>query len=318
MPATEEKVLKIKDFNIRLGTIFQVTPKYDGNAPDGFRKERTTKHLAEYGKNREAVPFDEYKKVWDTGLYKTSPCFQGMDPNEVDKLVDMLQKEVVGPLEERLGENALSYRLSKENKFWDEYGIDLYRGRIFNTNEPDHLLALYEAILHGKLCPIGQESSPFYKSAQFCVEDKEEAVSVRQKEDNLDIKAAGLFHSLSNDPKKLQLALNYIGLRGLDSKNFKPEVAVSAFKIFMDHKDDGYANKEMFIEAASMANTKFGYKELYYYQLLQELYKKRKVTKEFENYKLGDIELGNSLKEAASKISKDPTLETKIDALKKE
>lgn len=311
---TQEEVLNIKDFNIKIGTIFQVAPKYDGNAPDGFRKARTTKFLTTAGMNREAIPFNTFKNVWDTGLYKGSPVFEGMDSNEVEELVEKLERLIVEPLEERLGEGRLSYK--ETNNYWDDYGIDLYRGKIFNTSKPEELLALYEAIIHGKLCPMGQESSPFYKSAQFCVEDKEEALSVKHKEDLLDIKATGLFHTLATkEPKKLQLALNYVGVRGIDSKNFKEEVAASAFKIFIDHKDDGYANKNMFIEAASMANTKQGYNILYYYKILQDLFRKKKITKEFENYKINDENLGTSLKQAAEIVAKKQDLQTEVLAL---
>lgn len=312
--AINTNVLKYKDFNIKIGTIFQVTPKYDGNAPDGFRKERTTKYLTTSGMNKEAVRFDTSKNVWDTGLYKSSPVFDGMDEKEVEQLVNSVQELIVNPLEDRLGEGRLSYQES--NDYWLDYGFDLYRGKIFNTSKPEELLALYEAIIHGKLCPVGQDSSPFYKSADFTIEDKAEAVSVKQKEDNLDIKATGLYYSFdTSEPKKLQLILNYVGLRGMDGKNFKKEVAASAFKVFIDHKEDGFANKEMFIEAASMANTKQGYNELYYYSLLQELFRKKKITKEFENFKLNDENLGNSLKIAAETVAKNQDLQNEILAL---
>lgn len=315
---TKEKLspnsLKVKDITIEKGCIYQVSPKYDGSAPDGFKKERTTKFLSSHGKNIEAVPFDTRMGVWDTGLYEESPCYAGMPKVEVKRLVNSLQESIVKPIEARLGIGKLDYK--EENTFWLDYGIDLHRGRIFNTEQPDQLLQLFQVAIHGKVAPKGSDSNPNYREAQFCVENKEEAKTIQQENDTLEINAMGSFYSLLKGEKDvLALVMNYVGIPLPGGKNLDEQVAASAFKVFVDHKSDGYTNKTNFLKAVKLSGEKTGYKELAFYEKIQKLIRKKKIEKERENFLLDGDVLGTNPKEIAKKVARNAELQERILAL---
>lgn len=306
--------LQVKDISIEKGNIYQVSPKYDGSAPDGFKEHRTTKYLAEYGMNIEAVPFDKDMGVWDTGLYEESPCYAGMPADEVKRLVNTARQNIVEPLEKTLGKGKLDYKA--DNDYWLDYGVKLHRGRIFNTERPDHLLELFQVALHGKVSPKGQDSNPNYRYAQFSIENKEQAKTVQQENDSLDIQAAGMFYSLLNgDTELLSLVMNYVGIPIPGGKEMDKQLASSAFKMYVDDKKNAYQNKKNFISAVELGSEKNGYQELSFYQKVQKLVRTKKITKEREMYVIGEEQLGTNLKEVAKTIAKNPKLQELIVAL---
>lgn len=305
--------IKINEFEIKLGTIYQVMPKYDGSAPDGWRKERTTKALAPWGKNIEAIPFHENMKVWDTGLYKDSPVFKFKKEEEVQQIVDFVQENIVSKLEGNFyNKGTLDHRDNKDS-YWDNYGIELYNGRIFNTDDPKQLLDLYLSIVHGKLCPKGKaESSPYYPFAQYTVENKEQSKSVKQENELITMEAMGLFYSLLNSSKKnLKLVLNYVGVKVPEKAN--DGIYTTSFTSFIDHKNDSRLNKENFIEAVKMVNDPKKYQELYFYDVLNKLYRKKVVTKDREFVMFEGTKLGTSFKEAAKKVASDNNLMVEVN-----
>lgn len=306
------KSIKINEFDLKLDTIYQVMPKYDGSAPDGWRKERTTKALAPWGRNIEGIPFNDHKKVWDTGLYESSPSLSNRREEEVNDILSFVEKNIVRPLEDNLyGEGALDHKDVKDS-FWLDYSIDLYNGRIFNTSDPRQLLDLYLCILHGKLCPKGKaESSPYYPFAQFTVENKEHSRSVQQENELLTVEAMGEFYSMLNNNKdRLKLVMNYVGVN--IPVKASDGVYTTSFTSFINHRDNSRFNKEEFIEASKKAKEKEGYQELYFYDILGKLFKKKIVTREREFFMFEGTELGTSLKEAARKVAKETTIQAEL------
>lgn len=299
----------IDGFEIKKGVIYEITPKFDGNAPDGFIKERTTKLLTSSGRNREAIPFTS--NVWDTGLYPESPSFYGHNPAEVADTLRVVSTHIIKPFEKLQGEGKLAHK--EDSEFWLNYGVDIYKGKIFNTDKPEDFLALYEMVFHKKLAPKEHESNPDYRNAQFCIEDKEQTQTVKQKEDNMEIEANGLFFKLKEKPQYLELALNYAGLRvPKASGKIDLQLAPSLFKNFIDHKDNGFDNKKIFIDAANNVMTQEGYEEMYIYSGIQALYKKKVITKSFEKFFLDDEELGTNLKQIAARLVKEPKLKARV------
>jgi hypothetical protein len=302
----------VNGFDINSNTIYQVSPKFDGNAPDGFRKERTTKALAPWGVNIEGIPFNDTKKVWDTGLYESSPVFTTKKKEEVNSILRFVNKHIVDPLEKQFyGEGKLDHKDTKDS-FWMDYGIELYNGRIFNTADPKQLMDLYLSVLHGKVCPKGEaESSPYFPNAQFSIENKESARTVQQENDMLMVEAMGLFHTMLNsDTKKLGLVLNYVGVKL--PENAESGLITSSFTAFLNHKEDSRLNKEQFVKAAKLSNTQEGYDELFYFKKLQKLFLKKIVTKDRENILFEDTVLGTSFKEAAQKVAKEPKIQKEL------
>lgn len=306
------KSITINDFEIKLDTIYQVMPKYDGSAPDGWRKERTTKALAPWGRNIEAIPFHEGMRVWDTGLYKDSPIFAHKKEEEVQEIVRFVKENIVDKLEGSFYSDGELDHKDKKDSYWNEYGIELYNGRIFNTSDPKQLLDLYLSVLHGKLCPKGKaESSPYFPFAQFTVENKEKSKTVQQENELITMEAMGQFYSLLNSNKKtLRLVLNYVGV-SIQEKD-SDGLFTTSFTTFINHKDNSRLNKENFIEAVKMSGSKGGYEELYLYDVLQKLYRKKIVTKDRDYFMFEGTKIGTSLKEAAKTVSKNQELKVEI------
>src|SRR5699024_9106221 len=181
----------------------------------------------------------------------------------------------------------------------------------FNTNEPEQLLQLFIAVATGVIAPKELENDPNYTSAQFCIENKEKVKSEQQEKDMSEIKTMGVFYGMLKNPKKLSLVLNYVGVK--PPSNFDESLVTSQFKRWVENKNDKYQNRELFLEAAEKADDKEGYQELSYYKVLQDLYRKGVIKKEYEKYLLDGEELGtSSLKTCAENIIKDKGLQSKL------
>lgn len=310
-----KEIIKIKNFEIKLGSLYQVNPKFDASAPDGFQEYRTTKLLTSTGINLEAIPFDESRNVWDTGLYTTSPCYQGMNKSEVKNIVDTLTEKVVKPLEEEWGEGVLDHK--KENTFWDSYGIELYRSKVFNTEKPLQTLNLFHSLIQGLLAPKGKmESSPDFRLAQFVVEDKEKVISLEQEKDLLNTETIGKFYALLNgDVEQLRNVLNYIGIKIPVGSTVDKAVVSNIFNRSMDSAKDEFYAKKSFVEAYDKSLKPAGYNELKTFRNLEELFLKGEVEKDRENFVLRGEELGVSLKDAARKVSSTPKLQAMVESI---
>lgn len=309
----KNKEIKVNDdITIVVGNIYEVVPKFDGNAPDGLRELRTTKFPSHVGRNIEAVPFDSDRGMWDTGLYRESPCYA--HKKDVDSLVSQLQKFIVEPLSVEVGEDRLTHR-DVDKSYWENFHIRLHAGRVFNTEDPRQLLELFLACIHGYLAPRDKESSPVYRTAQFCIENKEQVVSIKQENDLLDVQASGLFYTyMSSKPSTLQLILNYIGLK-LPAGEVREETIASVFKLYCNHKTDGYNNKKTFVDTIKKAETDEGYSEIFYFDVLSKMFKKKQITRQKENFLFDETFLGTSLKEAAEKVAKSKDLQIAIEAV---
>lgn len=310
--------IKINGFEIETtGSIYEVVPKYDADAPDGYRQFRSTKILSDTaGKNTHSAPFNEQVGVWDTGLYEDSPMYSGLSPEKRKVIAEKVEKLIKEPYERKFGKDKLD-PTDPESPFWNytdknSFKIELYPGRLFNTAYPEQRLELFIALANKNLCPKDQESSPYFRKAQFCIEDNNKARTLEQENNYYELEAMGVFYNLLNIPKKLKLVLNYVGVKTSKNVDLDKKLVTSQFNRFINHKEHGYQNKKDFIETAKIAEKPAGYNELKNFEILEELYRKGVVRKEFENFMLDEEILGTSLKEAAKKVTKEPSLQAKI------
>lgn len=310
-----EKV-KIRGFDIKLNSLYQVNPKFDASAPDGFQEYRTTKLLTETGSNSETIPFDSQRNVWDTGLYSTSPCYQGMNKKEVNSILEILEEKVIKPIEEEWGIGVLDHK--EDSVFWSTYSIPLYRSKIFNTEIPLQTLNLFHSIIQGFLAPKGKmESSPDFRLAQFTVEDKEKVISLEQEKDLLNTEAIGKFYNLLNgDVGQLRNVLNYVGIKIPEGSKIDKSIVSNIFNRSISSAKDEFYIKKSFTEAYDKSQSKEGYNELKTYRDLEELFLKGDVEKDRENFVLRGEILGASLKDAARKVSKNQKLQAIIEGIK--
>lgn len=301
--------------------IYEVGPKFDADAPDGYKNLKTSKLLNKSAVNTHTVGFDRTIKLWDTGLYAESPMYSHLSVKVRERLGEKIRELITIPFENKYGKDPETgkSRLDPTNEksvFWNRedsssFKIELYNGRIFNTKEPEQLLELFVAIASGILAPKEMEDDPDYMTAQFAVENKEKVRTAKQRDDMLDVKTLGAFANLLGSEKKLNLILNYVGVK--TSSTFNESLITSQFKLWIEHREHSHQNKNLFLEAVDKSKDKNGYKELNYYKVLQDLYRKGTIKKEFENFLLDGEVLGTgNFKNCASNVVKDKGLETKV------
>ena len=309
-------------FDIGSGRIFQVTGKYDADAPDGFRNNRTTKFLSdEAGKNTVSAMFDSTTGLWDTGLYADSPMYSGLNADARNEIANQVQELIVEPFDKiysRKGKSILD-PTDEDSNFWNyitptSFKVDLYDGKIFNTEKALDRLQLFICIANKDLAPRDYESSPQFKRAQFCVENKEAVQSKQVEEEMMEIEMMGKFYNYLDKPQTLQQILNYIGLKNVDVKN--KQLTTSVFKRFVDNKDQKHQNRKLFIDATKLYSTKNGQKEISYYSALQKLQKKGLLVKGVnDSFEIADTPIGTNLKAAAKFVSNKPKMQQEVDKM---
>lgn len=307
--AADDFKVTVHGFEIRSNTIYQVIPKPDEDAPDGFRKERTTKVLSPRISESVGCVKNPDTNTWDTGFYLYSPCYKHIPVDEREIKVKNVVKNIKEPIENIYGGGD---RLNQNNDdYWDDYGFEIRNGAIFNTAEPKDLLNLYMAILHGSLAPKESASTERFKGAMYCVVNKNEVIDRKLSKDLNYNKAVGNFYTLmENDKASLIGILNYIGLHASISTD---EITLNnTVTNFLKNKQSGDQNTEIFLEAFKTARTESGKKEIQIYQNLKELAKKGAITKEGTEYRLGETSLGSSFKIAAKTVAKDQKLQEKL------
>lgn len=293
--------------------IYEVVPKYDADAPDGFKAHRTTKLLSKSaGRSILTVPFIEEVGLWDTGLYEDSPMYAGLSKEDKENKLRSIKELIVEPYVNIYGEERLD-PTNIDSEFWNlssksSFKIDLWRGRIFNTRKPEELLQLFIAISLGKLAPKEYENEYLYNQAQFCVENKDEVKTLKQEKDLQEIEAYFKFKTLLEEGSdKLPLVMNYLGIK--TPSNRDKGLTTQIFKAYADRKGFEYDNRSLFLETVDKINTKEGYEELQIYKMLQDLYKRGAVTRSGEYYYLEGEEMATgSLKNCAEKVQKDKGL----------
>lgn len=292
------------DFIIKSNTIYTVLPKPDPNAPDGFREHGTTKVIHPAISNVVGAPYSEEMGVWDTGFYPFSPCLNGMSSKEKEDYVELVTENIVKPIEEIKGQNILHH---SNNKFYDDFVINLYNKVSFNTEDPTQLLGLYFAVLSKQLCPKQHLGNPKFKYAAYQVVNREKEISNKEQVSIDKTKAVGEFYKLMNSNKeKLQILLKYLNISStiIDDE----DTFITVFNRFMEDKQDGYRNSKIFLDTLGKFETKEGEEELYIFKALNELYDKD-ILKNFKSeYFLEGHNLGNSIKHAAMLVASKPEL----------
>ena len=306
----KEFSIKVNGVTLKSDTLYQVVPKIDHNAPDGFKEHGTSKLLSPIISETVSCIFDSNANVWDTGFYVNSPCYRGMKREEVEIIVDTLQKTIVTPVEQMLGEGKLSHYST--NTYWDELMINLRNGKVFNTSNPVDLLYLYMAILHNNLAPKEEEEAYRFKKAKYCIVNKQEVVSIRQKREMDKNNAIGLFYTLfHNDKQKLLLVFDYIGLTSVTEDT--PETTFnSVFNQFITDKQNGYQNVEIFLQAIDLSSDEAGIREMSIFRDLKTLFNVGVIIRKYSEYFLDEVSLGTNFKDATQKVLQDKNLEIRI------
>ena len=307
---SKEFTIKVNGIDLKNDTLYQVVPKTDHDAPDGFIKEGTTKILSPNMSETVSCVFNERSNVWDTGFFENSPCYRGMNKEEVKLIVENLNENIVKPVEELLGEGKLNH--VNGNIFWNELMINLKNGKVFHTANPMDLFHLYIAILHNNLAPKDQEDSYKFKKAKYCVVNKEEVVNIKQQREANRNKCIGLFFTLfSTDKSKLFLICDFVGLSSIDKATSEVS-ANSAFNQFLDHRTEGYQNIDKFLKAYELSQDDEGLREMTIYRDLKTLFRKGIIIKKYSEFYLEGESLGTNFTDATHKVLKNKDLENQV------
>lgn len=296
-------LFELNDFSVRENTLYEVTSKIDSSSPDGFRTFRTSKVLSPDVKDGyPGAIFDSNLGIWDTGLYDNSRALIKAIPSSTDRtaFVKNIAKVLVKPLVDLKGKDYLS-QFKENNTFWDGFRINLYAGRVFNTERPEDLLQLFLVLLHRQVTPKPLESNPNYKNSQYCIIDKEDSVDRKMEAEMAMMEAQGTFFNLLKTKKDdLLLILDFLRLN--ISPKTEDRVIVSLFNNWLKDVTDGYQNSGIFIKTYKNFLTKDGEKEMFLFSKLKEAIKKNKVKTKKNEVWFDDEYIGADIKAATRVI----------------
>lgn len=300
------EIVNLYGFSIKTNTLYEVLPKYDANAPSGYKKEETTKALSREIHNIEPLAvYTEYLRAWDTGLFLDSPLLRRAVSNETvrQSVMNNVEEYIIKPFESLRGKGALDHKESNSG-FWDGSYVKVYKGQVFNTEDPIQLLQLYSLLLRRVLTPKSEVSNPEFRHSQYCIEDKELAMNVENEKALRLTKAYGLYWGLKTSNKTGLIAiLNYLNISVTEDT---AEGSLDLmFKRFLEDKRDSTINTKEFIDVAERYTTKEGKNVITFYQKLKEMYASGLVELRGKEVYIDGNYIASSFKTAAKVINDD-------------
>ena len=306
-------LLEIYGFKIRPNTLYQVTEKTDSSAPEGFKEHKTSKVLhPDVANTVPGAVFDTELGVWDTGMFENSKALSKAIPSQEErsKFIKDVTKYVVAPLEKLKGKNFLS-QFSDNNDYWDNFRVNIFKGKIFNTDKPEELLQLFLILLHKQVTPNALESNPEFKNSQYCIIDKEDSVDrTLEKEYGMAEAQAVFFNLMKTKKDDLVLISDYLKI-GISPKT-EDKVLVSLFNNWLKDKTDGYQNYAIFLKTHKFFLTEDGEKEIFYHSKIKELINKNVVKQRKQEIWFEEEFIGSDLKAAAKNILASKDLQNKF------
>lgn len=313
----ENVIIELYGFKIKANTLYEIKEKLDTSAPDGFKEYNTSKVLSDTIVDTfPGAIFDKERSIWDTGLYPTSSSFMRAVPEPVRaSALKLLTKHIVEPIENEKGKGVLDHT-SANNAFWDNYRIELGRGKLYDTSKITDLLKLFLLLIHRRVTPKEMESHPDFKQpiSMYCIVDKDSSVSIEAEKSMRTAKANALFYNLLNTNKESLLqVLEYIGINA--SKGSDTSVLYTVFTNYINSKEDKFQNDKIFIEAVEKQETEDGEEEIYIHSKLKEFYLTGKVKNKKGDIYIDDIYAGNNFKNAATAVKNNPELKKAFASL---
>lgn len=295
---------------IQSNTLYEIIPKPDYDAPDGYQEYGTTKLLHPKVSNKICCVYNSAAQVWDTGFYESSPCYRGVDPIKIKNTVQILKDRVVEPIEKLLGKGRLDHT-SSNNDHWDNWNPEIKKGTVLNSSNPNDLLTLYMISRHNFVAPKDRSSNPKYRKAQYCIVNKAEVTNLKQERKFKLSRATSLgFDLMKNDREKLDHILSFLGIT---STSINDEMTLnSVLTNYLEEKTHGTQNVRSFLEAVDRASSNDGYMELYLHTVIKKLHKRKHITKEGLDYYYNDTNLGKTFKSAAKLALLDSDLQAKL------
>lgn len=305
--ATE--IINMYDFELRTDTLYEVVEKFDSSAPDAFKKLETTKVLSNEVHNGVPVAtFNDYLSQWDIGLNLESPLLKTVIADETvrKQILERVHTHIKEPFEKIKGSKSLNVS-EDNNKFWDNYSIEIHTGKVFNTADPIQLFELYNLLLRRVLTPKDAQSNPNFKESQYCIVDKDSSMNKESEKASRRTKAFGLYWSMkTNNKTGLLTILNYLGINVTESTS--DSSLDLSFSKFIEHAKESTANTKEFISVTEEYSTKKGKDIINIYIQLKEMYTKGIVELRGKEVYLDGIYVASSFKGASKVIATDKEL----------
>lgn len=304
-----KELFKIYDFSIKEDTLYEVREKIDHQAPDGYKKEGTSKMLVNGIKNIESgAVYNDLTNSWDTGLYLESAILSNAFPDDDVRasIVKKFKELIITPLEKVQGEGTLRHT-KDNNEYWDNFRTEIYRGKVFNTKNPRELLELVYMIMKKKLTPSEHTSNPEFISSQYTIVDKESVQNRKAEQTEKRFEAVGKFEQfLSSNREVLVSIMAWMNL-AVNSEMSNSSLRLM-FNNFLEDKNNSYQNTDIFLDTVKMEATKAGKDKIYIYNKLKESSLKGKVKQVGKDLFLNEIFIGTSYKNATEAIVADKEL----------
>lgn len=287
----------VSNTEIVIGDSFEVIPKYDADANSGFKQFGTSKLLMNGIKEIHSIHYDSDNALWDTGFEEYSTCNKGIPKTEVKAMVSVYNDLVKKPFELKHRKDASS----SNDAFWDEYMYEIYKGKIFDTNNPKDLFDLFHALKQGTVCEPNEKDPFLQRKAKYCIRNKRQVNSFQEEKRDAKMEAmftfATMLEAVSEENDTLYTILEWLmipGIRGADKTTLKRTV----LRQFEDEKK-GHEFVKRFLEAFEKTQTVDGQQEMELFSIFNKLNNKRKLEYKRSQYYLDGQLLGNNLKAAA-------------------
>lgn len=178
---SKKVLVEVNGFNIMSDTLYEVTGKHDSSAPQAFQDANIAKAPFPENATHICCPWDNFSGAYDTGFYARSRCYNGLDKDEVNRLVKQRVDNIMKPFEDITQKDLRQTNF----EFWDDAKDKIFMGKVFNTSNVNELFYLYLAIFSGMLTPQELDGDPMFMNSMFCLVEKDNAKDfVQQREIN--------------------------------------------------------------------------------------------------------------------------------------
>ena len=309
-PKKTDNKFTVAGVEIVVGNSYEVIPKKDFDAPDGFQKHNTTKYLIPGISEHRGIVFDETMHLWDTGFYEESPCNLKIDALKRKAEVALYNKLVKEPFEKK-------YRQDLEptnNDFWDNYTYELYTRKVFDTSLEKDRLDLFMALQRGRVCLKGEKNATLQRDANYHIRSREVETSLKEQRMETKFEAFATFSTLLNlDFKTDDTLLTVLEWLNITSARTTEKDALKKIVLakFEDEKT-GYDFSERFLKTYEDMQSPIGKEKMEIFSTLQQLRLKNKIEIKRSQYFIGDVKIGNTLKEASETALINPDIKDLI------
>ena len=294
----EAQKIKVANTEIVIGDKYEVVPKKDYEAPDGFQEFGTTKILHSGVKEVRGVSFDEQINLYDTGFDEDSESNNRLERGSKEVVIDTYNKIIKAPYEKKFRIDASSHN----DSFWESYMYEIYTGKVFDTSKVKDLFDLFQALQQGRICESGEKDATLQRTANYCIKNNRKTQSLKEERSENKFRAVATymtmldaFNASKDDTLYTILEWNQISnVRGTDKESLQR----LGYKMF-DHDKLGYENAIKFLEAYDLSKTEKGLELLEMHAILTKLYAKNKIEYKKSQYFIDGQLLGNHFKEAA-------------------